>query len=219
VSAHYVRPNISKNARDRTAAFFKVLSMLAEIFVFIYIGTSFSTNIDAWRSLYTWTTLVRGLSTAALVDSARCGPSCLGLLTCLRQAAVLLGPSCHDRKTGPLLVAIQQNPCQPVRMQGVVLVALALSRAMNIYPNATVVNLLRPPEMKISQPQQFMIWFSGMRGAMAFAMSLRMLDDMPGAAPPCTCTQIPRKPWPCWGNLMQPDVHHHCESCNHVPDW
>ena len=38
VSAHYVRPNISRNARDRTAAFFKVLSVLAEIFVFSYIG-------------------------------------------------------------------------------------------------------------------------------------------------------------------------------------
>lgn len=25
VSAHYVRPNISRNARDRTSAFFKVL--------------------------------------------------------------------------------------------------------------------------------------------------------------------------------------------------
>lgn len=40
VSAYYVRPNISRNARDRTAAFFKVLSVLAEIFVFSYIGTT-----------------------------------------------------------------------------------------------------------------------------------------------------------------------------------
>ena len=58
VSAHYVRPNISRNARDRTAAFFKVLSMLAEIFVFIYIGMSFSTNFGAWKDGYTWSTLV-----------------------------------------------------------------------------------------------------------------------------------------------------------------
>ena len=58
VSSHYVRPNISRNARDRTAAFFKVLSMLAEIFVFIYIGTSISIETDAWRHWRTWSVLV-----------------------------------------------------------------------------------------------------------------------------------------------------------------
>ena len=58
VSAHYVRPNISRNARDRTSAFFKVLSVLSEIFVFIYIGTSISMNTDAWRHLKTWSMLV-----------------------------------------------------------------------------------------------------------------------------------------------------------------
>ena len=67
------------------------------------------------------------------------------------------------------------------------LVALALSRAANIYPNAAVVNCLRPPEMKIPQSQQFMMWFSGMRGAMAFAMSLRAINDMPGQLQGATC--------------------------------
>ena len=57
VSSHYVRPNISRNARDRTAAFFKVLSVLAEIFVFIYIGTSISIETNAWRNWRTWTVL------------------------------------------------------------------------------------------------------------------------------------------------------------------
>lgn len=62
VSAHYVRPNISRNARDRTSAFFKVLSVLAEIFVFIYIGTSISMNTEAWRDPKTWTMLVSWVS-------------------------------------------------------------------------------------------------------------------------------------------------------------
>ncbi len=62
VSAHYVRPNISRNARDRTSAFFKVLSVLSEIFVFIYIGTSISMNTDAWRHGKTWSMLVRPTS-------------------------------------------------------------------------------------------------------------------------------------------------------------
>ena len=67
VSAHYVRPNISRNARDRTSAFFKVLSVLSEIFVFIYIGTSISMNVDAWRHVKTWTMLVRSAATPLLV--------------------------------------------------------------------------------------------------------------------------------------------------------
>ncbi len=62
VSSHYVRPNISRNARDRTAAFFKVLSMLAEIFVFIYIGTSISIETDAWRHWRTWSVLVSAVN-------------------------------------------------------------------------------------------------------------------------------------------------------------
>ncbi len=37
----------------------QVLSVLAEIFVFCYIGTSISINTDAWRHGVTWATLVR----------------------------------------------------------------------------------------------------------------------------------------------------------------
>jgi sodium/hydrogen exchanger 8 len=65
-------------------------------------------------------------------------------------------------------------------VQGVALVALAVSRAIAIWPAAAVVNALRPPELGIPQGQQFMIWFSGMRGAMAFAMVLRSLEELPG---------------------------------------
>ena len=38
--AHYARPNLSKAARDRTLAFFRILATLSETFVFIYIGAS-----------------------------------------------------------------------------------------------------------------------------------------------------------------------------------
>lgn len=37
----------------------QVLSVLAEIFVFCYIGSSISINTDAWRHGITWATLVR----------------------------------------------------------------------------------------------------------------------------------------------------------------
>ncbi len=64
--------------------------------------------------------------------------------------------------------------------QGVAIIALAVSRAANVWPNAALVNYVRPPDLRIPQAQQFMIWFSGMRGAMAFAMVLRALEDLPG---------------------------------------
>lgn len=65
--------------------------------------------------------------------------------------------------------------------QVVVILALAVSRALNVWPNAALVNYVRPPDLRIPQSQQFMMWFSGMRGAMAFAMVLRALEDLPGA--------------------------------------
>ncbi|GIL79960.1 hypothetical protein Vretifemale_9195, partial [Volvox reticuliferus] len=52
------------------------------------------------------------------------------------------------------------------------LVALAVSRAANILPCTAIVNLLRPVERHILPAQQFMMWWSGLRGAMAFALSV-----------------------------------------------
>lgn len=49
VMAHYTKPNLSKAARDRTGAFFKVLSTLAESFVFLYIGASLFISQQAWE--------------------------------------------------------------------------------------------------------------------------------------------------------------------------
>lgn len=40
VMAHYARPNLTRAARDRTLAFFRILATLSETFVFIYIGAS-----------------------------------------------------------------------------------------------------------------------------------------------------------------------------------
>lgn len=52
------------------------------------------------------------------------------------------------------------------------MLALAVSRALNIYPICTAVNLFRAPERKISHRQMFMQWWAGLRGPMAFALAL-----------------------------------------------
>ena len=82
-----------------------------------------------------------------------------------------------------LNTGLGQRPreCAVVSTQAVALLALAASRAANVWPLAGLVNYFRPPELRIPQGQQVMMWFSGMRGAMAFAMALRALDVFPRA--------------------------------------
>eukprot|EP01025_Chloroclados_australasicus_P016389 TRINITY_DN1819_c0_g1_i1.p1 TRINITY_DN1819_c0_g1~~TRINITY_DN1819_c0_g1_i1.p1 ORF type:complete len:621 (-),score=71.82 TRINITY_DN1819_c0_g1_i1:831-2606(-) len=57
-------------------------------------------------------------------------------------------------------------------------IALAISRAANIYPITALVNYIRPPTMRISSNMSFMMWFAGLRGAIAFALSLESSEDM-----------------------------------------
>eukprot|EP00192_Tetraselmis_astigmatica_P007917 CAMPEP_0117670146 /NCGR_PEP_ID=MMETSP0804-20121206/12572_1 /TAXON_ID=1074897 /ORGANISM="Tetraselmis astigmatica, Strain CCMP880" /LENGTH=630 /DNA_ID=CAMNT_0005478375 /DNA_START=78 /DNA_END=1967 /DNA_ORIENTATION=+ len=54
----------------------------------------------------------------------------------------------------------------------VALFALAISRGLNVYPLAAFINCLRPKDVQIPWSHQHMIWFSGLRGAIAFALSL-----------------------------------------------
>ena len=48
-------------------------------------------------------------------------------------------------------------------------------RAANIFPLATLLNYFR--EHKITKKMQFIMWFSGLRGAIAFALSLNLQVD------------------------------------------
>lgn len=52
------------------------------------------------------------------------------------------------------------------------LVALAVSRYLNVYPSTAFINMLRPPEHHIPDNHKHMLWFSGLRGAMAFALAM-----------------------------------------------
>lgn len=100
----------------------------------------------------------------------------LDLWTCTWMLGLRLSAS--SASAARLMTLWQATPW-PV-LQLVSILALALSRALNVWPNAALVNYVRPPDLRIPQSQQLMIWFSGMRGAMAFAMVLRALEDLPG---------------------------------------
>lgn len=53
------------------------------------------------------------------------------------------------------------------------LVAIVLARAVNVYPLAFLVNLSRSRGNKIDLNMQHLLFFSGLRGAMAFALAMR----------------------------------------------
>lgn len=53
------------------------------------------------------------------------------------------------------------------------LIAIFVARAVNIYPLAFLINLSRPKNNKIQPNMQHLMFFSGLRGAMAFALAIR----------------------------------------------
>ncbi|GFR52219.1 hypothetical protein Agub_g14669 [Astrephomene gubernaculifera] len=71
---------------------------------------------------------------------------------------------------------LQEEQFDIVGYTALCLLALAVSRAANVLPCAAVVNLLRPMERRLPARSQAMMWWSGLRGAMAFALSVEASD-------------------------------------------
>eukprot|EP00243_Klebsormidium_subtile_P009461 TRINITY_DN472_c0_g1_i1.p1 TRINITY_DN472_c0_g1~~TRINITY_DN472_c0_g1_i1.p1 ORF type:complete len:612 (-),score=150.75 TRINITY_DN472_c0_g1_i1:343-2178(-) len=57
--------------------------------------------------------------------------------------------------------------------------AILLARMLNVYPCAWVINMFRPVDSKIPSKHQHALWYGGLRGAMAFALSLQSVTDLP----------------------------------------
>ena len=53
------------------------------------------------------------------------------------------------------------------------LIAIIIARAVNIYPLSFLINLSRSPKSKVEKNMQHLMVFSGLRGAMAFALAIR----------------------------------------------
>jgi sodium/hydrogen exchanger 8 len=58
-------------------------------------------------------------------------------------------------------------------------VFIVVARAANVFPCARLVNMLRPASRQIPMNHQKALWFSGLRGAMAFALALQSVHDLP----------------------------------------
>lgn len=59
------------------------------------------------------------------------------------------------------------------------IVAIVLARAVNVFSCGYLVNLARPAHRKIPLTHQKALWFNGLRGAMAFALALQSVHDLP----------------------------------------
>uniref|UniRef100_A0A7C8YHU1 Sodium/hydrogen exchanger n=2 Tax=Opuntia streptacantha TaxID=393608 RepID=A0A7C8YHU1_OPUST len=59
------------------------------------------------------------------------------------------------------------------------IIVIVIARAVNVFSCAYVVNLVRPAHRKIPMKHQKALWYSGLRGAMAFALALQSVHDLP----------------------------------------
>ncbi|GMJ05414.1 Na+/H+ antiporter 6, ARABIDOPSIS NA+/H+ ANTIPORTER 6 [Hibiscus trionum] len=56
---------------------------------------------------------------------------------------------------------------------------IVVARAANVFSCAYLVNLFRPVQRQIPLNHQKALWYSGLRGAMAFALALQSVHDLP----------------------------------------
>lgn len=67
-----------------------------------------------------------------------------------------------------------------ISLTGVAFGAVLVSRVFNIFPGSWMLNLFtKRPEKKIPFTYQKMLWFSGLRGGIAFALALETFKDIP----------------------------------------
>ena len=59
------------------------------------------------------------------------------------------------------------------------------SRLLNVYPICWLMNLFRPARRKITENVQHVVWFSGLRGGIAFALALEARLDFACRVPTC----------------------------------
>ncbi|KAF3520246.1 hypothetical protein DY000_02062131 [Brassica cretica] len=58
-------------------------------------------------------------------------------------------------------------------------ILFSIVRAANVFGCGYLVNLVRPAHRKIPMTHQKALWYSGLRGAMAFALALQSVHDLP----------------------------------------
>ncbi|XP_061354210.1 sodium/hydrogen exchanger 6-like isoform X1 [Gastrolobium bilobum] len=76
-------------------------------------------------------------------------------------------------------IAMEQHSWSHVGFIFFSIIFIGIARAANVFSCAYLVNLVRPNHRKIPAKHQKALWYSGLRGAMAFALALQSVHDLP----------------------------------------
>ncbi|KHN40748.1 Sodium/hydrogen exchanger 6 [Glycine soja] len=76
-------------------------------------------------------------------------------------------------------IAMEQHSWSHVGFIFFSIIFIGIARATNVFSCAYLVNLVRPTHRKIPPKHQKALWYSGLRGAMAFALALQSIHDLP----------------------------------------
>ncbi|KAL5097593.1 hypothetical protein RYX36_001920 [Vicia faba] len=76
-------------------------------------------------------------------------------------------------------IAMEQHSWSHVGFIFFSIIFIVVARAANVFSCAYLVNLVRPAHQQIPPKYQKALWYSGLRGAMAFALALQSVHDLP----------------------------------------
>ncbi|CAI9087077.1 OLC1v1007488C1 [Oldenlandia corymbosa var. corymbosa] len=76
-------------------------------------------------------------------------------------------------------IAMEQHSWSHVGFIFFSILFIVIARAANVFGCAYLINLVRPTHRKIPFKHQKALWYSGLRGAMAFALALQSVHDLP----------------------------------------
>ncbi|KAL2245065.1 UNVERIFIED_CONTAM: Sodium/hydrogen exchanger 6 [Sesamum indicum] len=76
-------------------------------------------------------------------------------------------------------IAMEQHSWSHIGFIFFSILFIGIARAANVFSCAYLVNLVRPAHRKIPMKHQKALWYSGLRGAMAFALALQSVHDLP----------------------------------------
>lgn len=76
-------------------------------------------------------------------------------------------------------IAMEQHSWSHVGFIFFSILFIGVARAVNVFSCAYIVNLVRPEQRQIPLKHQKALWYSGLRGAMAFALALQSVHDLP----------------------------------------
>lgn len=76
-------------------------------------------------------------------------------------------------------IAMEQHSWSHIGFIFFSILFIGIARAANVFGCAYLVNLVRPAHRKIPVKHQKALWYSGLRGAMAFALALQSVHDLP----------------------------------------